>query len=790
MAGATSSLSFGETSEKIILSSDNYKASTLIAQLSSMKYTGTKAVREHIMQMQDIVAQLKSLDIEITDSFLVLLILNSLPSRFGRFKFTYNTHNENWSINELLSMCVQEEGMLNSEKGEGSNEAHIVTNTNKQGHKGKNKKNEIAPRSERNKDAIKCFFCKKKGHVRKNCPKREAWLIKKESRNAKFLENDTFSGSDQFHDLVNENDHEVIPTTSGQGETIVLIDSHLIEVIREHNVVSPIPSDHVERNSDILEEAPHNAQEEPQEEFHIEQHQPPQEVELRRSQRAKKLAISNDYMMMTRSRTKATKLEEKMKKPDRLSNLPNELLSLIISKLPIDEAIRTTVLSHRWKGLWRYTRHLEIDVNRMIMPLSQKNNPLDARDLGSALGQEMNKKLASFGLMVLLLLARHKGDLDSCSFIHFPYSIACDEVTSWVKYLMKNKKELKKMSLECEFFDIRRNRESVVDELTAKENLNRPHFAAGVFSGLNSLQFVNYSLGSSSPFEGCNKDLKTLVLKFVWVVDETLDEILKNCEGLESFSLLESLGFKKLQIKNPNLKFLQLQSLQARDIVISCEKLEVLCLDSLTYPNRFKIYSPRLKVFQSYNYSILGDMLATDEGKNLLFTDNLLQSYIEFWDPLKSNIFLTLRKLSLDMNLNDLFESRSLLSFLKLCTRVETLEITLPVLQRRGLIRGHFWGYKDGCECVCYKMKWVKLRGFKGHREEVEFLKYLITNGKKLVNIRIICSNTPTVSTEMEKLLYLSSVSSKLSIAFIFKSHSVVQELHDLQIARAPLIQF
>ncbi|KAF7812733.1 Retrovirus-related Pol polyprotein from transposon TNT 1-94 [Senna tora] len=119
----------------------------------------------------------------------------------------------------------------------------------------------------------------------------------KESRNAKFLENDTFSGSDQFHDLVNENDHEVIPTTSGQGETIVLIDSHPIEVIKEHNVVSLIPSDHVERNSDILEEAPHNAQEEPQEEFHIEQHQPPQEVELRRSQRAKKPAISNDYMV-------------------------------------------------------------------------------------------------------------------------------------------------------------------------------------------------------------------------------------------------------------------------------------------------------------------------------------------------------------------------------------------------------------------------------------------------------------------------------------------------------------
>ncbi|KAF7831342.1 Transmembrane protein [Senna tora] len=116
---------------------DKSLTSTLMAQLSSMKYTGTKAVREHIMQMRDIAAQLKSLDIEITDSFLVQLILNSLPSQFGPFKITYNTQKEKWSVNELLSMCVQEEGRLNFEKGEGSNEAHIVTNTNKQGHKGK-----------------------------------------------------------------------------------------------------------------------------------------------------------------------------------------------------------------------------------------------------------------------------------------------------------------------------------------------------------------------------------------------------------------------------------------------------------------------------------------------------------------------------------------------------------------------------------------------------------------------------------------------------------------------------
>jgi len=34
------------------------------------------------------------------------------------FKISYNTHKDKWSINELLSMCVQEEERLIMEEGE------------------------------------------------------------------------------------------------------------------------------------------------------------------------------------------------------------------------------------------------------------------------------------------------------------------------------------------------------------------------------------------------------------------------------------------------------------------------------------------------------------------------------------------------------------------------------------------------------------------------------------------------------------------------------------------------
>ena len=81
-----------------------------------------KSVCEHIMEMRDVVAKLKSLKVEIFELFLVHFILNSLPSEYAPFKISYNTHKEKWSINEFLIMCVQEEKRLKNETS-----VHLVT---------------------------------------------------------------------------------------------------------------------------------------------------------------------------------------------------------------------------------------------------------------------------------------------------------------------------------------------------------------------------------------------------------------------------------------------------------------------------------------------------------------------------------------------------------------------------------------------------------------------------------------------------------------------------------------
>ena len=57
------------------VTSDKVLANTLIIQFSSLKLYRIRGVRDHIMCMRDIVAQLKALEITMSDSFLVHYIL-------------------------------------------------------------------------------------------------------------------------------------------------------------------------------------------------------------------------------------------------------------------------------------------------------------------------------------------------------------------------------------------------------------------------------------------------------------------------------------------------------------------------------------------------------------------------------------------------------------------------------------------------------------------------------------------------------------------------------------------
>ena len=75
----------------------------------------------------------------MSQTFLVHFMLNTLPTQYGLFKIFYNTYKDKGSINELMAMCVQQDGQLPME----TRQSEFMTNQGK-------KTNQAKKRSKRN----------------------------------------------------------------------------------------------------------------------------------------------------------------------------------------------------------------------------------------------------------------------------------------------------------------------------------------------------------------------------------------------------------------------------------------------------------------------------------------------------------------------------------------------------------------------------------------------------------------------------------------------------------------
>ena len=178
------------------------------------KYTGgPSGIRDNILQMSHMANKLKTMDMPLLESFLVQLIFKSLPKEFATFHVNYNNFPENWDIEKLIGMCVQEEDRHQHANG---GELVFAVQQKKKNYQnrrpfppGKHQK-ESGPSKLPQRNVQKnwknfpverdqCLECKGRGHYKRDCPKFLKKLLEEGEDTMTFIDESLYLSYDKIH---------------------------------------------------------------------------------------------------------------------------------------------------------------------------------------------------------------------------------------------------------------------------------------------------------------------------------------------------------------------------------------------------------------------------------------------------------------------------------------------------------------------------------------------------------------------------------------------------------------
>lgn len=177
-----------------------------------------------------------------------------------------------------------------------------------------------------------------------------------------------------------------------------------------------------------------------------------------------------------------------------IGELPDEILVLILSRLTVNEAARTSVLSRRWEHLWKY---------------STGSFDLRAPEVGFGWEGGTESHLSRFSgksnytNWVNHVLGSHRGQTLDEFRVFFKLGKSYEEViSSWINFAIK--KQVRVLELDLGF------------------GLDNHHFT---FPSLSHLGFSSF------------KNLSALYLSRIDITDQVIADILSNCPLLEELSV-------------------------------------------------------------------------------------------------------------------------------------------------------------------------------------------------------------------------------------------------------------
>ena len=202
---------------------------------------------------------------------------------------------------------------------------------------------------------------------------------------------------------------------------------------------------------------------------------------------------------------------------DKISNLPGPIIDQILSHLSIREAVRTSLLSRKWRYKWATLPHIVF--NYQCYSLSSPDETVD------------KNKLVNIVDHVLLL---HNGPIYSFKLSHRDLQ-GISDIDRWILHLT------------------RRSIKEFVLEIWKGQRYKMP---SCLFScqNLTHLELFNCLLKPPLTFKGF-RSLKSLDLQHVTLAQDVFENLISSCPLLERLTLMNFDGFTHLNIDAQNLQF-------------------------------------------------------------------------------------------------------------------------------------------------------------------------------------------------------------------------------------------
>ncbi|XP_058724951.1 F-box/FBD/LRR-repeat protein At1g13570-like [Vicia villosa] len=373
-------------------------------------------------------------------------------------------------------------------------------------------------------------------------------------------------------------------------------------------------------------------------------------------------------------------------KPDRITLLPGHVMDHILCYLPIREAVRTSVLSSKWRNKWYSLPDIVFSPRDPFVCESKYIKMVDH---------------------VLLL---HSGSINMFKLSdsgHDVFSVnAATDMDRWILYLIG-----------------RSIKELVLDVLM--DELYKIPWCLFSCQSLHRLKLYSCWLNPPTTFEGF-RNLRSLDLDHIRMTQDAFENLISSCPLLEHLKLANVFGgVTQINIHAPNLKFFDIYDI----------------FEGISFVNTFQLTTVAINLSLNLNSESNQNRLHGCSSNLLNFFDGLphiqsLEIHQDFLKYLAAGVVpvklptpcINLGYLSLDIKFNDLKEVSAALCLLRSSPNLRTLEIFARIEKDTVLSTPTSYCWEDifSRPTMPIKAQHVTIDGISDTKLELDFIRFLL----------------------------------------------------------------